>query len=143
MEDISITPKSRRYSPEWKLRRGTTPDNPTAILESANGPEENSERGNGQMLKRQRGLFRLRGSQERFCGTFLDAKRSEIKLHGALLAAHVQHDKNGFASAGILPQKGQHVGIITIQGHAASIAHVSQGRLGLAQFQKTFVKREN
>src|SRR5215472_18222168 len=69
---------------------------------SVNGSDEDAEGGNSKVLQRQRSLFRLRGGKEHSCGTFLDAKRSEIELHRALFSTHVQHNQNGAAVAGIL-----------------------------------------
>src|SRR5215467_13418385 len=107
---------------------------------SANGPNEDTERSNGKMLQRHRRVVWLRGSEEHFCGSFLDAEGGEIKLHGPLLGAHVQDDQDGIAATRILAQEREYVRIIAIQRHVAS---VPQGWFALVQSEQAFVKREN
>src|SRR5262249_5293306 len=110
---------------------------------SVNGSDEDAEGGNSKVLQRQRSLFRLRGGNQRLRGRCFDAKRREIEFHLALFSTHVQHNQNGVAVAGILPQISENVGIIAIQRNATSVAHVPQCWIALAQCKQPLVERKD
>src|SRR5882724_1695711 len=86
-----------------------------ARIGSLNGADEDTVWWNAEMGQWRRFLAEIRGRKHGLRGTALESKRGEIQLHCPRLCAHVQHDQNRVAVAGIPPQIDQKIRIIVIQ----------------------------